>query len=738
MKKKLLTMTLVLIFLQNAWSQTVELSHDELTKITDFQYIYPFTEKLSKVMKDGKWGYINYGGEVKIPLKYDDAASFIDNVARVRLGAKFSAINAEGKQIMPWFDYVYPFYNELAKVRNRNQVAFVNKNGKILSDWFDAAYVYYYGLQKVRKGYKWAFIDKNAKIVTQWYFNQDSLHKSILVKTSQNKDKVKTVAIYNEKNERISDIFPAVFWTQNFANPSLFDSLRYDKELALTHRELFTENISMIRSKDGKFGFINDGGELITNWYLRAENFYEGVATVMNEDGKMAYLGANGKQITSWLDEVMPFYNRLALVKNADKYSFIDKTGEFVTDWFDYASPFSDGLAKVGKDRKWGYIDSDGKLVIGLKFDDATSFSYGFAQVESEGRVLMINKKGQVLHDAFDFAFRFTDSIAPIKYKNKYAYINQKGKIITDWFDKASEFSFGMARVEKDKKVAIINNKGNFISPWYETAFFVYPQLILGDTLPHGKIGRYIYFDMSIYDRHFRKYSGSFDYDDSPQMAWNYTDREVTQSWNDGFFKESVHTVYKQPEKKHSSEAYEGVALADFNEKLLTPWYKEIYKSEDSLILAQIEEKFMLLNIYGDTISREYDGIFYHKPNQLMVRLGEKYAFMNFSDSIISDWYDDISDFKDGFAVVKIEEKFALMTEDFKVISQNYDYIDNEFTYGMRRVKNGELWGAINNIGYEAAEVKYEQADFINNLVRVKLTGANYFFDSNGNLIKQE
>jgi len=132
MKRKLLfILTIWFISTFTAHGQGAELTQEEIKKITNFELIYPFSEKLSKVMSQGKWGYINLGGETKIPLKYDDAGSFIYGVARVRQGAKFSAIDFNGKQIMPWFDYVYPFYNGLAKVKNRNDVGFVNKEGNL-------------------------------------------------------------------------------------------------------------------------------------------------------------------------------------------------------------------------------------------------------------------------------------------------------------------------------------------------------------------------------------------------------------------------------------------------------------------------------------------------------------------------------------------------------------------------------------------------------------------------------
>lgn len=741
--KHIVLLSLIMLsFTQSSFGQGVNLDANE--KAIDLEYIYPFSERLSKVMKDGKWGFINEGNEIKIPLKYDDASSFLYGVSRVQRGAKFSAIDFKGKQIMPWFDYVYPYYNDLAKVKNRNKLAFVDKKGRIVSDWFDASFVYYYGLTKVKKGHKWAFMDTKGKVVTQWYFNPDTLNVKIEIRLKTEREEFssyvkKTVAIYNEKGERITKEYPSVFYNRSFDNTALFDSLKYDKFIATSNHSLYTENISLIKNKKGQVAFQNDGGTQLTEWLFEAENYYEGVARMVNLEGKMAYLGNNGKQITAWFDRVYPFFNRLALVENNGKYAFIDKMGSFKTDWYDYASQFSDGFAKVSIDRKWGFINDKGKVVINILYDDATSFSYGYARVEIEGKQLIINKRNKVMHDAFDYLVtKFTDSIAAIQVENKFAYIDRTGTRITPWLDCASDFSYGLARVCLEGKIALINNQGKIITPWYEKAILAPPHLVLGDTLPHGKIGRYILFDLYKYDNYFNKYASGTYYDNYYQMNWNYTNREAPMSWNDGFFKEGVEVAYKAKNGKYGIHNYEGAALSDYNGRPISAWYDTIYKSDDGLITAQKEGKHVLLNLYGDELSKQYDGIYYYKENQIKVKLNNQFNFIDRKDTTLTLWYDEIEEFKKGYALVKDTGKYALMTDKFDVISNWYDQIDSEFTNDMRRVKRNGKWGAISRQGFDVVEPKYDDASFINGLLRVRLNTIYYLYDINGNLIKTE
>ena len=69
-----------------------------------------------------KWGYINKNGKIVIPLKYDYADDFRDNLAWVRLGNKRGYINKKGKlKISAKFDEMYDFCNGIAKVRLGNK-----------------------------------------------------------------------------------------------------------------------------------------------------------------------------------------------------------------------------------------------------------------------------------------------------------------------------------------------------------------------------------------------------------------------------------------------------------------------------------------------------------------------------------------------------------------------------------------------------------------------------------------
>lgn len=68
----------------------------------EYTYIEKYILKNQKLIyfkKDGKYGYFNLDGKVAIQAIYDDADSFVDGVAKVKIGKRKFKINEFGKEI---------------------------------------------------------------------------------------------------------------------------------------------------------------------------------------------------------------------------------------------------------------------------------------------------------------------------------------------------------------------------------------------------------------------------------------------------------------------------------------------------------------------------------------------------------------------------------------------------------------------------------------------------------------
>lgn len=104
----------------------------------------------------------------------------------------------------------------------------------------------------------------------------------------------------------------------------------------------------------------------------------------------------------------------------------INEKGEMVgAETYEDAKPFvSDQPAAVKKNGKWGFVDHAGAWVIEPKYQDAGSFSGGFAPVQTASGWGYINQNNElVIADEFSAAKNFQNGIAPVQDGNHWTMI---------------------------------------------------------------------------------------------------------------------------------------------------------------------------------------------------------------------------------------------------------------------------------------------------------------------------
>lgn len=77
----------------------VRITPEFTKKVSVYQQLTPFSEGLSAVCVNGKWGYINMAGDCVIPCRYDNAAPFVGGVAQVKSGRSLRYIDVRGKEV---------------------------------------------------------------------------------------------------------------------------------------------------------------------------------------------------------------------------------------------------------------------------------------------------------------------------------------------------------------------------------------------------------------------------------------------------------------------------------------------------------------------------------------------------------------------------------------------------------------------------------------------------------------
>ncbi len=327
MKIKLLFLLLCVTTV--AMSQSINLS--------TFTSLYP-------VKKEGKWGYINNKGEVKIELKYESAFDFSEGKAFVKEEGKIKFIDKEGDVVLEVTNAsaVKPAFSEgMVPFMTAEGAGFLDAKGEVAIDpVFEDAEPFEDGLAIVKDKItqKWGFINKTGeyKILPQ------------------------------------------------------FGSVQQ-----------FSEGIAPVRF-DGTWGFINKSGKVeIMHRYTYAMKFSEGYTLVWPYSEVARYIDTKGEEvfrhkIFESVDN-LPEKFKLPIAGFSDgmvavydpgmkRWGYKNKKGEQeIAYTYEDAGDFVSGLAKVQSGGKWGFINKNAKLKIRYQFDDAEDFNSNITRVYMGG-----------------------------------------------------------------------------------------------------------------------------------------------------------------------------------------------------------------------------------------------------------------------------------------------------------------------------------------------------------------
>ncbi len=207
--------------------------------------------------------------------------------------------------------------------------------------------------------------------------------------------------------------------------------------------------ITQVKPQDkGEWGYMNIKGDIIVSpQYAKCFKFSEDGYAPIYKDKKFFFINAQGEQLSTELSN----------------FRLIE--GGFGMGLYG----FSDGLAAVRVDKKWGYMDTNGKVIIELKYDNASAFDNGYALVKKGKSFFVINKNGEEtkIEDSGVYEVKhFTEGLAPFYKKDKkHGFINTDGKVVIPaQFSGVGYFEGGLAWAKnKDKKVGYIDTSGEWI-----------------------------------------------------------------------------------------------------------------------------------------------------------------------------------------------------------------------------------------------------------------------------------
>ncbi|NEQ21321.1 MAG: WG repeat-containing protein [Microcoleus sp. SIO2G3] len=291
-----------------------------------FDEAHSFSQGLAAVKLGSKWGFIDKTGKLVIPLQFEsvgyayenDSKTFFEGLAAVSVAEKWGYIDKTGKfVIQPQFESARSFSEGLANVWINRKSGFIDKTGKfVIQPQFDGALNFSEGLAVVNRGGKTGYIDKTGKFIIKAQFDNAESFQNGQAK------------VWIGETQRCIDK------TGKFIQLQFNDcGMTFSEGLAVVNR---TEE-PFLCSERGQcnIGYIDKTEKIVIEpKFSRANNFAEGLAAVATFGGHDPALGVL-----------------------FDGWGYIDKAGEMVipAEYRD-ARSFSEGLAAVKVGNKWGYI----------------------------------------------------------------------------------------------------------------------------------------------------------------------------------------------------------------------------------------------------------------------------------------------------------------------------------------------------------------------------------------------
>lgn len=408
----------------------------------------PCKEGLLLVKEQGKYGVINIKGTQIIKSKYDgikcdgyytekdkyEQAGFIVNIVTSE-GYRYGYIDCNGKELLK------TEYNDLnrilEKTNDKDIYLIASKNGRvgiiknkdIITD-FEYEYIEYSSesdLLIVQKNSKQGILNfQNAEVVPINYTN------IIISNQYINAQKDLEVEIFELSGQKV-DIEGYICITQtednnyNIAITSQDEYKILDNNKNAITKEIYEDIKSIdgkyyIAKKNGKYGIIDINENILVDFDYNILHILSGTNIIQ------------GLILDNSITELFDF--------NIQKIASMEKANIYIMD--NYVSICSDNnilyfnkegqtvkntdiynneLYAIKENGKWGFADGDGNIVVNPKYDMVTEFnSYGFAGIKVEDKWGIVDSNGNVLVEPVYEILEYTPEFIGKYYKVDLGY----------------------------------------------------------------------------------------------------------------------------------------------------------------------------------------------------------------------------------------------------------------------------------------------------------------------------
>jgi hypothetical protein len=388
---------------------------------------WPFKCGMARVLRDGKFYFINYRGEEVNKASYSQARDFHNGFAAVKTRKSWGVIDTSGSLVL---DTVY------------------KKIGGISEGWVEV----FNGM--------WGYVSLSGENSIPFNY------------------------------QRVMPFSGERAWVRIKGRWGMIDSKgEYRVRPAYTEVKYSAQKgIFFVRKRNSWRIVDAEGKKMFGKNFRKFRDFTEGVAALSKGNRHYLLDLSTLKHIKVKASSVGPFSEGLAIIGRNHRYGAIDKNGEVVIPVkYPRLDAFSEGkaaclpyLKKDKKGNRLAYMDTKGNLITKASYKMAGPFVNGWARVLADSFFQYISLDGLKIKEKRYTALKdFNDSIGVVSVKNRVALVNSRGIYITPFnFSEIKAISEGKALLKINKLYGLADTDGKiYFEPEFERIFKISGKL---------------------------------------------------------------------------------------------------------------------------------------------------------------------------------------------------------------------------------------------------------------------
>ena len=477
------------------------------------------SEGIFPVGKEGKFGFMNFAGDLVVPLEYDEIMEMRAGTASVKKGEQWGVINSRNELLVPWrTEKVQPYftifpngtigqYPYYYSIDSTSTTWLYNKEGYLVDTCSQCTYRPDVWSGRVRKKIEKRssndvaeiqMLDESGNLV----FTINASHISLLTYKVDHHGPRKSLPFYETtevinrglRSKKILD-FDGRVVMDSVSNINVSDLgysqikrngiagiYDYDFQAIIPFSERYQwisylmKDSSYAVKRDDLWGLLNPQQELIipiehpSHFSPLGDHFYE----VSAGPGKWYYLNKKGQMILDGSYRIkragtMDYTQPLRIEKDG-RFGYLHPDGQVkIPAEYDFLSPFQEGLAIFKKGDKQGYINTSGEVVLELPYTVLSGFRDGF------GAVGYPRKNVRRKYPCAQWVSSLKSDGQSDSYPMRFDYMDADGHLLTEeGFDWVYPFIGDYAIASRDCKEFFIDRKGKIaqISKKYKVASY--------------------------------------------------------------------------------------------------------------------------------------------------------------------------------------------------------------------------------------------------------------------------